>query len=77
MEAVPLHLRKANEFVASRHRHSLPTVSGKFAVGAVQDGHLVGITIAGRPVARKLDDGQTLEALRVAADGTANAGTFL
>jgi hypothetical protein len=77
MEAVPLHIKEANEFVAQYHRHSLPTVGGKFAVGAAVDGKLVGVAIAGRPVARRLDDGQTLEVLRVCTDGTRNACSFL
>ena len=77
MEAVPLHLREANEFVAQHHRHNNPTVGGKFALGAAQDGKLVGVAIAGRPVCRRLDDGKTLEVLRVATDGTPNACSFL
>ena len=77
MEAVPLHLREANEFVGQHHRHNRPTVGGKFALGASQDGKLVGVAIAGRPVARRLDDGKTLEILRVATDGTPNACSFL
>lgn len=77
MEAIPLHLREANEFVAKYHRHNLPTVGGKFAVGASVDGKLVGVAIAGRPVARKLDDGTTLDILRVCTDGTPNANSFL
>jgi hypothetical protein len=77
MEAVPLQLREANEFVAKYHRHNLPTVGGKFAVGAAQDGKLVGVAIAGRPVARRLDDGKTLEVLRVCTDDTPNANSFL
>jgi hypothetical protein len=48
MEAVPLHLRDANEFVAKYHRHNLPTVGDQFAVGAAEStGKLV--AIAGRP----------------------------
>jgi hypothetical protein len=77
VEATPLHIREANEFVANYHRHSLPTVGGKFAVGVTLDGKLVGVVIAGRPVARKLDDGVTLEVLRCCTDGTANACSFL
>jgi hypothetical protein len=77
MEAVPVHLREANEFVAKHHRHSLPTVGGKFALGVSLDGKLVGVAVAGRPVARKLDDGRTLEVLRVCTDGTPNANSFL
>lgn len=77
MEAVPIHLREANEFVSRHHRHNLPTVGGKFAIGAQEEGKLIGVAIAGRPVARKLDDGKTLEVLRVCTDGTANANSFL
>jgi hypothetical protein len=77
MEPVPLHIREANEFVRTHHRHSLPTVGGKWAIGAAVDGKLVGVAIAGRPVARKLDDGKTLEILRVCTDGTPNANSFL
>jgi len=77
MEAIPLHLREANEFVAQHHRHNLPVVGCKFALGAAQDGKLVGVVIAGRPVCRRLDDGKTLEILRVATDGRPNACSFL
>jgi hypothetical protein len=77
MVAVPLHLREANEFVAKHHRHNLPTVGGKFALGAAVDGEIVGVAIAARPVARRLDDGKTLEVLRICTDGTRNANSFL
>jgi hypothetical protein len=77
VQAVPLHIREANAFVAKFHRHSLPTVGGKFAIGCQVDGKLVGVAIAGRPVARRLDDGLTLEVLRLATDGTPNACSFL
>ncbi len=72
-----MHIKEANEFVAQYHRHSLPVTGGKFAVGASVDGKLVGVAIAGRPVARKLDDGTTLEVLRVCTDGTPNSCSFL
>src|SRR5262245_551570 len=49
MEAVPLHLREANSFVARHHQHNKPTVGAKFALGAAQDGKLVGVAIVGRP----------------------------
>jgi hypothetical protein len=77
VEPVPLHIRAANAFVAKYHRHSLPTVGGKFAIGCEMDGKLVGVAIAGRPVARRLDDGKTLEVLRLATDGTPNVCSFL
>ena len=37
----------------------------------------MGVAIAGRPVCRRLDDGKTLEILRVCTDGTPNACSFL
>jgi hypothetical protein len=77
VEAIPIHLREANEFIKAHHRHSLPTVGGKFAIGCRVDGKLVGVAVAGRPVARRLDDGLTLEVLRVCSDGTPNACSFL
>lgn len=77
MEAVPLHLKQANEFVRQYHRHSVPTVGGKFALGCEVEGRLVGVTIAGRPVARRLDDGRTLEILRVCSTGEKNVNSFL
>jgi hypothetical protein len=76
---VPLTLPRANEMVASLHRHHAPIPGGFgwFCVGAVVDGSLCGAAIAGRPTNRNNDDGQTVEVLRVAADGTANVPSAL
>jgi hypothetical protein len=52
-------------------------VGGKFALGVSVGGKLVRVAVAGRPVARRLDDGRTLEVLRVCTDGTPNANSFL
>lgn len=50
----------------------------KFALGASdEEGRIVGVVIVGRPVARRLDDGLTLEVTRCATDGTRNAASFL
>ena len=40
-------------------------------------GQVRGVAIAGRPVARHLDDGSHLEVLRVCTDGTPNACSML
>jgi len=77
MKVIPLTLKEANEFVRNHHRHNLPAQGGRFAIGAVKNGKLVGVAIAGRPVARLLDDGKTLEITRVCTDGTRNANSFL
>jgi hypothetical protein len=84
MVIVPLHLAQANEYVVSVHRHHGRVVGYKFAVGlkyvspdpAYESG-ILGAAICGRPVARKLDDGKTLEVLRLATTGAANACSML
>ena len=60
----PCHLRAAREYVGRYHRHSIPPVGGKFAVACYDGDDLCGVAICGRPVARYLDDGLTLEVLR-------------
>lgn len=77
MQAVPIHIKEANSFIIQYHRHSLPTVGGKFTVAAIHRGKLAGVAVAGRPVARRLDDGKTIEVLRVCTDGTPNCCSFL
>lgn len=69
----PCHLRTAREYVGRYHRHSIPPVGGKFAVACYDGDRLCGVAICGRPVARCLDDGLTLEILRCCTDGTGNA----
>lgn len=74
MKIVPLTLARANEFVARHHRHNDPTNGHKFSIGLDVDGELIGVGIAGRPVARHLDDGNTLELRRVCVkNGQKNA----
>lgn len=77
MEITPINLEEANAFVAKLHRHHKPVPGCKFAV-AVSDGdRVVGVAIVGRPVARLLDDGWTLEVNRCCTDGTMNACSML
>lgn len=79
IDVVPLTLPSANEAVTLWHRHhaALPGGFAWFCVGAVAGGELVGAAIAGRPTNRNNDDGQTVEVLRVATDGTPNACSAL
>lgn len=74
---VPLPLDEANAFVAQHHRHHQPAVGHKFSLGAAVDGHIVGVAIVGRPVARGYDNGSTLEVVRCCTDGTRNACSWL
>lgn len=77
LRVVAVSLKRANEFVAELHRHHKPVVGHKFSIGAAQDSVLVGVVIVGRPVARALDDGVTLEVTRLCTDGTDNACSML
>lgn len=77
LRIIPLHLREANALVERLHRHHRPVPGAKFAVGAAAGDVVVGCAIVGRPVSRALDDGMTLEVLRVATDGTRNACSLL
>ncbi len=75
----PIGLRAARAYVAELHRHHPHTQVGhKFSV-AVEDGAstIRGVAIAGRPVARMLDNGRRLEVLRVCTDGCPNACSAL
>lgn len=75
---VPVSFADACAFVAAWHRHHEPPAGHKFSFGVASgDGVLRGVAMVGRPVARYLDDGQTLEVNRTATDGTANANSML
>lgn len=77
-EPVPMELADANEYVRLHHRHHPPVVGHKFSLGAMErDKGLVGVAIVGRPVARRNDDGWTLEITRLCTDGTPHACSFL
>ena len=78
LSITPINLDEANAFVAEHHRHHRPVVGAKFAVAVSdQDGQVRGVAIVGRPIARLLDDGWTLEVNRVCTDGARNACSML
>ena len=78
MRIVPTTLKTAQEFVREHHRHNRPPVGHKFSIGLVnEDGVLIGVATAGRPVARNLDDGLTLEVNRTCTLGDRNANSML
>jgi len=69
----PIILREANAYVGQHHRHNLPTSGHKWSLACYDDDRLCGVAISGKPIARKLDDGLTIEVRRVCTDGTYNA----
>lgn len=77
LKAYPLELKQANEYVDRLHRHHNSVHRDKFRVGATKNGKLVGVVQVGRPVSRILDDGQTLEVVRLCSDGTKDVCSFL
>ena len=77
LTAAPIELRDANEFVAALHRHHQPVVRDKFRVAATLDGRIVGVCQIARPKSRMLDDGTTVEVVRLCTDETHNACSFL
>lgn len=77
LELQPISYPEACRFISKYHRHHLPPQGWKFGI-AVNDGtKIVGVVTVGRPVARMLDDGWTLEVTRCCTDGTPNAPSKL
>lgn len=78
LRIVPLDLATANRAVAQWHRHHKPLAIHLWSLGCEDElGTLVGAAMAMRPVARRLDDGLTIEVARVSTDGTPNACSCL
>lgn len=77
LEVTPITLRDACAYVNANHRHHVAPQGHKFSVAASDGGNLCGVAICGRPVARRLDDGLTLEVTRLCTDGTKNACSLL
>ena len=81
MEAVPITLREANDFVEQYHRHSRRTTrdGGRFAIGGAGEDGLFGVAIVGNPISATLMDGVTAEVTRlcVLPDARRGACSFL
>jgi hypothetical protein len=78
LHLVPVRSREAAAFIREWHRHHRPPQGLIFSIGAAdQHGVLRAVATVGRPVARHLDDGQTLEVTRTCSDGVRNANSLL
>ena len=79
LRLVPTDVQTARRFVVQHHRHSKVPKRWLFAAGVANgdSDDLVGVAIAGRPVAQELCDGYTLEVTRCCTDGTDNVPSML
>jgi hypothetical protein len=77
LELTPVNWKTACEFIRAQHSHHLPPQGWKFGVGVAADNVLVGVITVGRPVARYLDNGLTLEITRCCTDRTPHAASML
>ena len=69
MRLVPVLQRDARAFVNEHHRHNPAPRGSVFQIGLEVEGELVGVIMCGRPVARRLQDGYTLEVNRNCING--------
>lgn len=77
VEIVPISFAEACAFISRWHRHRAPPVGHKFSVAVARGRDVVGVAVVGRPIARHLDDGWTLEVTRVAVAGQPNGCSML
>lgn len=77
MVAVPIELKDAQNYINKFHRHHQAAHRDKFRIAAMEDGEIIGVVQVGRPVSRVLDDGKTLEVLRLCTNGKKDVCSFL
>lgn len=73
----PCSIREASAFVAEHHRHHKPPRGAIFALAAAVGETVVAVALVGRPVSRHLQDGWTVEVIRLCSTGHRNACSFL
>lgn len=78
LELVPTSLADARAFIAAHHSHNSPPRGWKFGTSVVRaDGQLVGVGVAGRPVAKALQHDRSIEITRVCTLGERNACSMI
>ena len=77
IKAIPISLAQAQSYIDEHHRHHTSVIRDKYRVGAEINGELVGVAQVGRPVNRHMDDGKTLEVIRLCSNGTKDVCSFL
>jgi len=78
LRIVPITQRAARAYIDANHRHNRPPRGDFFRVAVIDDGGAIrGVGQAGRPVARELQDGTTVEITRVGTDGVRNGCSIM
>jgi len=77
LELVPIKQKEAQAFVKKNHRTHKATIGSVFQIAVAKNGVIVGVVVVGRPSARMIDKGWTLEVTRLCTDGTKNACSML
>ena len=78
IELRPITRDEAHAYIREKHRHHGSPLGELWRHAAHDDvGQIVGVATVGRPVARALDDGWTVEVTRVCGDGTPNVCSML
>lgn len=77
MNLKPVTYREACKYINEHHRHHPAPQGHKFSIAAEMDGEIIGVVMAGRPVARHQDDGFTIEIIRLCTKGQKNVCSFL
>ena len=74
---IPIFQDEAFAFITQNHRHHKKPVGSIFQI-AVSDGeNVLGVTVIGRPTARHLQDGFTVEVTRLCTKGGKNVCSML
>lgn len=77
IELRPITRAAADAFIRAKHRHHGPTAGALWRHAIHDEAGLTGVAIVGRPVARALNDGRTVEVTRLCTDGIPNGCSML
>lgn len=78
LQLQPVSYADACAFVSLHHRHHAAPQGHKYSIAVADDVEVRGVVMVGRPVARHLDDGLTLEVTRCCVqEGVPNACSML
>ncbi|MDP9850367.1 XF1762 family protein [Streptosporangium lutulentum] len=78
LHTVPVSGAVARRFILDWHRHHRPPQGYLLCLGVADDNDVLhGVVVVGRPVARLLQDGLTVEVTRCCTDGIRNACSYL